>query len=180
MKDALGHVTQITAYTGGGRPLTVVDPNSVTTTLTYDGRQRLLTSALVTSAATYTSSWTYDPAGNLTEVTLPDGSYHAMTYDKAHRLTKVTDNSGAYIAYTLDKLGDRTAFNEYSAGGTTKVATRTATYDALGRILKDTSAVTGKSTVYTYDGNGNVLSVGCAEPRYADRRSREQHDPDDL
>ena len=38
--DPLSHVTNITSRTVGGRPLTIVDPNSVTTTLTYDPRQR--------------------------------------------------------------------------------------------------------------------------------------------
>jgi len=31
--DPLTHITNITSHTGGGRPLTIVDPNSVTTTL---------------------------------------------------------------------------------------------------------------------------------------------------
>ncbi len=38
--DALGHVTQITAYDGNGRPLTLIDPNGLSTTLTYDARGR--------------------------------------------------------------------------------------------------------------------------------------------
>lgn len=39
--NALGHVTQVTAYDLNGNPLTLIDPNGVTTTLTYDARQRL-------------------------------------------------------------------------------------------------------------------------------------------
>src|SRR5205807_3203808 len=34
--NALSQATRITAHTGGGRPLTVIDPNNVTTTHTYD------------------------------------------------------------------------------------------------------------------------------------------------
>jgi YD repeat-containing protein len=44
--NALGQTTSITAHTGGGSPLTIVDPNGVTTNLSYDARQRLLTSAV--------------------------------------------------------------------------------------------------------------------------------------
>src|SRR5262249_55987249 len=36
--NALGHVTQITAYNAHGQPLTIVDANGMTTTMTYDPR----------------------------------------------------------------------------------------------------------------------------------------------
>ena len=75
--DALTHATNITSHTGGGRPLTIVDPNSVTTTLTYDARQRLTSSAVTTSAGTLTTTYTIDPASELTKVTLPDSSFLA-------------------------------------------------------------------------------------------------------
>ena len=39
--NALGHVTQITAYNAHGQPLTIVDPNGLATQLAYDVRQRL-------------------------------------------------------------------------------------------------------------------------------------------
>src|SRR5581483_7183194 len=44
--NALGHLTSITAYNAHGQPLTIVDPNGLTTTLTYDERQRLKTRAV--------------------------------------------------------------------------------------------------------------------------------------
>ena len=110
--DALNHTTNITSVTGGGRPLTIVDPNGATngttTTLTYDPRQRLLTSAVASSSGTHTTTYTYDAAGNLTKTTQPDGSYIASTYDTAHRVTKLTNVLGEYISYTLDALGDKT------------------------------------------------------------------------
>src|SRR6202012_1550940 len=117
IKDALNHTTNITSVTGGGRPLTIVDPNGATngttTTLTYDARQHLLTSAVASSSGTHTTTYTYDAAGNLTKTTQPDGSYIAQTYDTAHRITKLTDVLGDYIAYTLDALGDKTQSNTY-------------------------------------------------------------------
>ena len=58
--DALAHETQITAHTGGGLPLTVVDPNNVTTKLTYDQRLNLNTSTLFTTAGKLTTVWTHD------------------------------------------------------------------------------------------------------------------------
>ena len=43
IQNALSQNTQITSHTGGGLPLTIVDPNGVTTTLTYSPRNWLLT-----------------------------------------------------------------------------------------------------------------------------------------
>ena len=67
----MGHVTSITAYNAHGQPLTIVDPNGLTTTLTYDARQRLTSRTVGSETTTYD----YDDAGQLTKVTLPDGSF---------------------------------------------------------------------------------------------------------
>ncbi len=47
--NPLSQSTNITAYTGGGYPQTIVDPNSVTTTLTWNPRQWLTSSAVTTT-----------------------------------------------------------------------------------------------------------------------------------
>ena len=39
-----------------------------------------------------TTTYTYDNAGQLTRVTLPDSSFLEYTYDAAHRLTQIADN----------------------------------------------------------------------------------------
>jgi len=155
--DALTHATNITSVTGGGRPLTVVDPNSVTTTLTYSPRQWLLTSSVSATGGPFTTTYAYDAAGNLTKKTLPDASYLAYTYDTAHRVTKVTDTLGDYISYTLDALGDRTQANTYDPSSTL-TRQHSATFDNLGRMLTDVGGV-GQTTTYTYDKNGNALTV---------------------
>jgi len=155
--DALNHVTSVTSHTGGGRPLTIVDPNSVTTTLTYDQRQRLLSSTVAMSAGARTTGFAYDKAGNPTKTTLPDGSFLLDGYDAAHRLTKVTDALGNYTSLTLDTLGDVTATNVYDSGGTPQ-AQHAATFDALGRTLTDVGG-RGQTTTLTYDANGNALTV---------------------
>jgi YD repeat-containing protein len=105
--NALGQATNITAHTGGGLPQTLVDPNGVTTTRTYDARQRLLTSTVATAAGLRTTTYSYDVAGDLIKTTLPDGSALANTYGTAHRLTTITDLFHQNVAYTLDALGDR-------------------------------------------------------------------------
>lgn len=155
--DPLSHVTKITSHTGGGYPLTIVDPNTVTTTLTYDPRMRRTGSTVSGTGGTFQTTWAYDAAGNLTQTTLPDGSFIANTYDAAHRLTKVTDALGNYTAFTLDALGDRTQTSTYTSGGTLKKQDN-ADFDALGRMISDTAGA-GQVTTRSFDANGNVLTV---------------------
>jgi YD repeat-containing protein len=143
--DAKGHVTNITSHTGGGLPLTIVDPNAVTTTLTYSPRLWLTSSTVSGTSGTYKTTSTYDAAGNLTQTTLPDSSYVANTFDTAHRLIKVTDALGNYTSYTLDALGDRTQTSIYVKGGSTASWQRTDSFDALGRLLVDTHRADGHS-----------------------------------
>jgi YD repeat-containing protein len=155
--NALGQATNVTAHTGGGLPETVVDPNAVTTTLTYDARQRLLTSTVATAAGPRTTTYSYDAAGNLIKTTLPDGSALANTYDTAHRLTTITDLFHQNVAYTLDALGDRTKTNLTAVGNRIQ-RQHTDNFDALGRVLQDIGGV-GQTTAYAYDPDGNALSV---------------------
>src|SRR6266571_4510919 len=54
------------------------------------------------------TTYTYYAVGQLTQVTLPDGSSLTYSYDAAHRLTAIGDNLGNKIAYTLDAMGNRT------------------------------------------------------------------------
>ncbi len=155
--DALSHVTNITMHTGGGLPQVIVDPNNVTTTLTYDPRQRLMASAIATRAGTLTTSFAYDPAGNLTRTTWPDGSFIANTYDAAHRLSKATDALGNAVSLTPDALSDITAVSVSGSSGTV-TAQHSGTFDALGRLLVDTAGA-GQTTTVTHDKNGNALTV---------------------
>ena len=154
--DALSHVTSITSYTGGGLPETIVDPNGITTTRTYSPRQWLLSSEVSGSGGNFTTTYTYDAAGNLTKTTLPDNSYIANTYDAAHRIIQITDALGNFIKYTLDALGDRTqAYNYDSSNNLWKQQSNT--FDALGRALTDMNNWITRGT-FTYDPNGNMLT----------------------
>ncbi|MBK8164196.1 MAG: RHS repeat protein [Gammaproteobacteria bacterium] len=150
--NALSQVTQITSYDDHGHPLTIVDPNGLTTTLTYDLRGRL------TSRTTggETTTYTYDNVGQLTRVTLPDDSYLDFTYDEAHRLTGIADRLGNYITYTLDAMGNRLQEDVFDPNDTL-TQTRSRVYSTMNRLLEDLGA-DDQSTEYAYDNNGNLTS----------------------
>ncbi len=154
--NALSQVTSITSYDDNGRPLTIVDPNSVTTTLTYAPRGWLTSKAVAGETTTYT----YDDAGQLTLITLPDNSTLAYTWDTAHRLTQITDALGNKVIYTLDAMGNRTQ-EDVKDPSNVLAQTRTRVFDALNRLWKDIGATSPSTqiTTYAYDANGNRTST---------------------
>lgn len=151
--NAAGHVTQITDYNAHGQPLSIVDPNGLTTTLAYDARLRL-TSRTVGSEVT---SYTYDGVGQLTKVTLPDGSFLDYTYDNAHRMTQIADNLGNKIVYTLDLMGNRTQEQVFDPANVL-AQTRSRVYNSLNRLVQEIGAAS-QTTAYTYDNQGNVTQI---------------------
>jgi YD repeat-containing protein len=151
--NAAGHTTSITAYNAHGQPLTIVDANSLTTTLTYDERQRLKTRTVGSELTSYD----YDFAGQLKKVTLPDGSFLSYTYDDAHRLTAIQDNLGNRIDYTVDAMGNRT-LEQVRDPENALAQTRSREYSTLNRLFRELGA-TSQTTEHTYDDQGNVLTV---------------------
>ena len=141
--NARGQKTRVTQHTPGGLPLTIVDPNGVVTHLTYDKRQRLTSETVDTAGGARKTSYTYDPAGNLTAVTLPGGAKLTYAYDAANRLVRTTDLFGQKISQTLNALGDPTLTQISNAGGVT--FKRSASYDALGRLKVRSCAVQGSA-----------------------------------
>ncbi len=77
--NALGQVTTL-ANDADGRPVTSTDPNGLATKIAYTPRGQVASQTVGQEATGYA----HDPAGNLTKVTLPDGSFLAYTYNAAH------------------------------------------------------------------------------------------------
>jgi YD repeat-containing protein len=153
LTNALGQVTAITAYDALGQPATIVDPNGMITTLVYDPRMRLASRSVGGETTTYA----YDGVGQLTQVTLPDGSFLAYSYDAAHRLTGMSDLQGNRIAYTLDAMGNRTQEQVFDPANAL-AQTRSRVYNNLSRLAQEIGAA-NQTTSYLYDDQGNVASV---------------------
>jgi YD repeat-containing protein len=138
--NAQGQVTTIPVYDLNGRPLQIVDPNGLTTVLTYSPRGWLTSRAVSGNSVTETTTYNYDYAGQLTKVTQPDGSYLNYTYDAAHRLTDITDNLGNTVHYTLDNMGNRTT-EAVKDPSNTLPRQINRVYDALNRLQTITGAL---------------------------------------
>jgi YD repeat-containing protein len=131
--NAMNQTTRFTKYNKSGQWLEMVDANGVTTTRTFDLRQRLKSA----TTAGFTTSYDYWPTGLLKTVTLPDASAVNYGYDDAHRLTSVIDNLGNQVTYTLDHSGNR--IGEEVKDPTGRLAkTLTRVPDALNRIQQVT------------------------------------------
>jgi RHS repeat-associated protein len=151
--NALNQTTSITQYDANSQPLSLTDPNSLTTSLAYDQRQRLTS----LTQGNLTTQYSYDPAGNLIQVSQPNGQSISYTYDAAHRLTDIQDGQGNRIHYTLDTMGNRTREDVYDPNGI-NVATHSRSFDALNRLYQDIGAV-NQTTTYQYDANGNLTNT---------------------
>jgi len=151
--NARGHRTEILNYDAHGQPLDIVDPNGLTITLMYDARQRLTSR----SVGGETTRYAYDGVGQLTRITLPDGSALFYAYDGAHRLTGIADHLGNRIDYRLDSLGNRTKEDVHDASGAL-AQTQSREYSSLNRLTKDIGAY-GQATSYGYDFQGNLTSI---------------------
>ncbi|UXH76852.1 hypothetical protein [Roseateles amylovorans] len=131
--NAVGHVTSFPRYNAYGQPLEVVDPNGISSTYTYDARQRV--SSVTQNGST--TSYAYWPTGLLKQTTQADGSSVSYDYDDAHRLVGISDQLGNRIDYTLDSSGNRTREAVKDPSGELRRSVSRA-FDALGRTKQAT------------------------------------------
>jgi RHS repeat-associated protein len=170
--DAYGHKTQFTSYDASGRPLTILDPNQVQTTLTYTSRGWIST-VTVGGTATGGSRQTrffYWPTGQIEEIDYPSGLVRSFFYNATHQLTDVYDRSvipgnpptppanAGHIHYTVDAMDNVTGIDVYDSSGT-HVQTHSRIYNGLNQLWKDVGAVTTETTVYAFDSNSNLKQI---------------------
>ncbi len=154
--NALGHEVKFTEYDFGGKPLTIEEPNGLTTTLTYNYRNLLKTR----TRSGETTAYAYDDSGNPIKITMPDGSFLEYAYDSAYRILEIKDNLNNKIAFTRDYMGNVVSEDVKDPSGNI-VQAHTREFNALNRLIKDIggSSPSTQITQYGHDPNGNVISI---------------------
>lgn len=133
--NAAGHVTTITDYDAHGRPHRITAPNKTVTDIDYYPRGWVRSRKISSQGLSQTTDYEYDGVGQLTKVTMPDGSFITYGYDNAHQLIDIADGQGNTIHYTLDPMGNRLKEEVKDAGGNLWRLT-TREFDVLSRLKK--------------------------------------------
>ncbi len=100
LADRNGNTTTY-AYNADGMLTSITDPVGLVTTFAWSATNppRLTT---VTDPAGRATSFEVNDAGELVQITNPDGSTRQFAYDADHRLTSQTDAGGHTTSYTYD------------------------------------------------------------------------------
>jgi RHS repeat-associated protein len=152
------NVTSSRTYSSStGNLLSQTDPNSHTTSYTYDALNRLESSTYPAIGGTSaTETYAYNDTHDILTITDPDGNVVKQNYDGLGRLTSVQRYNGSSLystqsyTYNWDNL---VASNTTAAG-----STYSYTYDQSGRLVKTTNP--GGSTMTTsYDDVNDIKTV---------------------
>lgn len=145
-------------YDSLGNRLTSTDPNSNTTTYTYDIFGDVSSRSNVVNGTTLTWTYTYNNLGEVLTATDPLGKTTTNTYDVHGNLLTTTTPSpdgvqpGNTTTFVYDAKGELTKVTDPRSNATT------IAYTAAGLISSITDAQSNV-TSFLYDGRGNRTSV---------------------
>jgi RHS repeat-associated protein len=118
--------------------------------ITLESGSNLKSGAIMASAST---TYTYDPNGNVLTSTDPTGLTTTFTYDpNFSKVTSITDPLGNITSFTYDAHGNLLTSRDANGNATS------FQYDSTGLLTKVTDAL-NQTTTYSYDGLGDLISV---------------------
>jgi RHS repeat-associated protein len=147
---------ETTSYDYVNNIKTVTDENGHQIVYSYDWNQRLITVKEYNSSTNYyLTTYSYDFSGNILSTTDAKNQQTSYQYDDLNRLTTTTfpTSPSTQETRTYDSMGNlqtRTTANGSQIS---------YTYDALNRLTKVTYPGSGGTVTYTYDADGNKLSM---------------------
>ena len=154
--DTSGNLTKVTppsplkpisyTYDDLGRQESMTDGRGITTTYTYDDRDRIKTQ----KAGSETAAFTYDADGNLRIRTTPAGT-STFTYDEQNRERSRALPGTPATSITYDATGNLETATD-SAG------TVTYGYDEANQLISVTEPGNAKTT-YSYNNNGERTKI---------------------
>jgi len=162
--DARGNTTALHQYLGSSPSGT-----SQVTTYGYDHADRL---EEVSDPAGNDWTYAYDLQGRQVEAVDPDKGTTSTTYDDAGQVTTTTDGRGEVLAYVYDALGRKTELRDDSVSGAVRASW---TYDTLAKgqltsstrvtdSISITTAVTGYDNHYRPLGQSVTVPAGGGLP----------------
>ena len=132
-------------------------PYASTATFAHDAAGRIEGESLTAQGQTYTIGRAYDPVGNLTQITYPDGTVVDRDFTERDQLDEVRRNSSPVASFVHDP-GMRETSRTFGNGLTTSTNWR----DDNQVSSIDNLAV--GNHVYAYDANGNRTSETITGP----------------
>jgi RHS repeat-associated protein len=135
---------------GKDRPTEIKYPTFVRR-FRYDGRGRKIEQKdILSRKEAYSTSYRYDPTGNLITTTDRAGRKTGYTYDELNRLIKITDPKGNETVFGYDRRDNLVELQDGN-GNVTRFE-----YDHNNRLIKEIRPM-GQETAYQYDGRGTLI-----------------------
>ncbi|WP_228132961.1 RHS repeat-associated core domain-containing protein [Acinetobacter sp. 826659] len=166
--NGIARVTQYLGYNTFGEPERNLNPNGLVNQFIYnaDGTLKSQTTGVGGATGTITgqtTSYTYNTLKQKISETNPDAEVTQFAYDLAGQLIQITLPNGNRIQKTYYSIGAVASEKSVTSAGL--VATESYQYlDTKGRISKTQqgSDATRRYTTFIYDNNGNVIQTTTA------------------
>ena len=146
-------------YTPGGELAAVTRPDGIDDALTYNDEQLLSRAASAGSTPVAGFGYTYGSTDLRASATSTEGNTTSYAYDPMGELTKETPSAGTPQGFSYDAAGNRIGGTYDSAEELISDGTATYSYDADGQLTRRTVIATGATTTYDWNSRHELAAV---------------------